>query len=66
MIKYARDKQGCIMTNDRFNDHIESMNSNVVERERLKEWIRNNCVNYTFIQGELVPNPEFLKSKGLD
>lgn len=49
MIKYARDKQGLIMTNDRYNDHIRSLDSNVAERERLKEWIRNNCISYTFI-----------------
>lgn len=64
MIKYAREKNGYIMTNDRYNDHIQSITGNVVEKERLKEWLRNNCVNFTFIQGELVPDPEFFKSKG--
>ncbi|CAD8169152.1 unnamed protein product [Paramecium octaurelia] len=61
MIQYAREKGGLILTNDRYNDHIRALESNIVERERLKEWIRNNCISYTFLQNELVPNPDQLK-----
>lgn len=49
MIDYARKKEGYILTNDRYNDHIRSLESNIIERERLKEWIRNNCISYTFL-----------------
>lgn len=49
------------MTNDRYNDHIKSLDGNIIEREKLKEWIRNNCISYSFLQNELVPNPDFLK-----
>jgi ribonuclease ZC3H12 len=51
------------MTNDRYNDHIKSLDGNILEREKLKEWIRNNCISYTFIKDELVPNPDFMKLK---
>ncbi|CAD8104596.1 unnamed protein product [Paramecium sonneborni] len=61
MIQFAREKGGLILTNDRYNDHIRALESNIVERERLKEWIRNNCISYTFLQNELVPNPDQLK-----
>ena len=49
MISHAREKGGMILTNDRYNDHIRALESNIVERERLKEWIRNNCISYTFL-----------------
>jgi len=28
----------------------------------LRQWIRKNCISYTFIQNELVPDPDFLKT----
>ena len=52
------------MTNDRYNDHIDSV-KNIVEKERLKDWIKNNCINYTFISGELCPDPEIMKAKNI-
>lgn len=49
MISYAREKNALILTNDRYNDHIKSLETKIIERERLKEWIRNNCISYTFL-----------------
>lgn len=62
MIEFGRQKGGFILTNDRYNDHIRSLDGKIVEREKLKEWIRNNCISYTFIHDELIPNPDFLKN----
>lgn len=37
------------MTNDRFNDYINYHSFNHKEREKAKNWIRNNTISYTFI-----------------
>jgi len=49
MIDLARKKNGFIVTNDRYNDHIKTLDNNIMEREKLREWIKNNCINFTFI-----------------
>ncbi|KRX00081.1 hypothetical protein PPERSA_07278 [Pseudocohnilembus persalinus] len=65
IIEYARSKQGYILTNDRFNDHINYYEFDSKKREKLKDFIRNSTISYTFIKDELVPDPDFLKSKNI-
>lgn len=65
MIEYARDKKGYILTNDRYNDHIVFYENDSKLREKLKTFVRNNCVSFTFIKDELIPDPDFLKAKNI-
>lgn len=65
VIEYAKSKNGYIMTNDRFNDHINYFEFDQKQREKLKNWIRNNCISFTFIKDELMPDPDFLKTKNI-
>lgn len=51
-IGYARDKNGIIISNDRFWDHIEDDPS-------IKAWIRTHTCSYTFAGDDFLPNPKF-------
>ncbi len=40
VISYSREKKAYILTNDRYNDHINYLSFDSKEKERLKTWIR--------------------------
>lgn len=54
---------GCIVTNDRYNDHIEKAKNekgNKARKERLK-WIRDHCISFTFVRDDFLPvNSNFI------
>lgn len=57
-IEYATLHDACIMTNDRYNDHIERQKDDRTKR-KVKKWIREHCISFTFVRDELLPNPKF-------
>lgn len=47
IIDYAKRKNAYIVTNDRYNDHIENYSKNDPQlKKKLKDWMRNNCIRY--------------------
>jgi len=58
-IEYAKNHNGFIVTNDRYNDHIEKQPS---EREKAvdRKFIRDHSISFTFIRDEFMPNPDFV------
>lgn len=47
IIDYAKKKQAYIVTNDRYNDHIEKYSKgDQTRKKKLKDWVRNNCIRY--------------------
>eukprot|EP01088_Endostelium_zonatum_P008165 TRINITY_DN2079_c0_g1_i2.p1 TRINITY_DN2079_c0_g1~~TRINITY_DN2079_c0_g1_i2.p1 ORF type:complete len:925 (-),score=308.71 TRINITY_DN2079_c0_g1_i2:55-2829(-) len=64
-IKYAEDRWGVIVTNDRYNDHVKKKGKGGEEEERrVKRWIRSHCISFTFVRDEFLPNPDFVWPKG--
>lgn len=64
IIDYAKKKQAYIVTNDRYNDHIEKYSKgDQTRKKKLKDWVRNNCISFTFVGKEFIPNPDFLNEK---
>jgi len=51
-LKYAQEKEAVIVTNDRYEDHIEK------EKGR-RRWIREHCCSFTFAGDDFLPNPDF-------
>eukprot|EP01017_Pseudomicrothorax_dubius_P008671 TRINITY_DN12867_c0_g1_i2.p1 TRINITY_DN12867_c0_g1~~TRINITY_DN12867_c0_g1_i2.p1 ORF type:complete len:501 (+),score=87.67 TRINITY_DN12867_c0_g1_i2:731-2233(+) len=63
IIDYAMRKEAFIVTNDRYNDHIEKFsNQSAEKRKMLQKWIRGNCISFAFIGDDFMPNPEFLNA----
>jgi hypothetical protein len=58
-IFWARKNDAIIVTNDRYWDHIDKHTNNS-EKKKIKKWIRNHCMSYTFVKNEFLPNPDFL------
>ncbi len=47
IIDYAKKKSAYIVTNDRYNDHIDNYSKNDPNlKKKLRDWIRNNCIRY--------------------
>ena len=45
IIEYAKKKGAYIVTNDRFNDHIDKYSKKDINKKKaLRDWIRNNCI----------------------
>ena len=51
-LKYAQEKQAVIVTNDRYEDHIE-------KDKGSRRWIREHCCSFTFAGDDFLPNPDF-------
>eukprot|EP00727_Mastigamoeba_balamuthi_P005036 m51a1_g14530 hypothetical protein (779) ;mRNA; r:930818-933662 len=62
-IQYARSHPpACIVTNDRFWDHIEKLEG--AARQSTLAWIRSHCISFTFVRDEFLPNPDFVFPDG--
>jgi len=51
-IQFAKQKEGIIVSNDRFWDLIDKDPS-------LKDWLRSHVCSYTFAGQDFLPNPDF-------
>ena len=50
MIEYAKTKGAFIITNDRYNDHIQNYSKNDLNKKKiLKDWIRSHCMRYFIV-----------------
>lgn len=58
-IKYAKAKDGCIITNDRYWDFIDKCQKAGENRALHVHWMRSHCISYTFVEDEFLPNPDF-------
>jgi hypothetical protein len=57
ILNYARDNNGFVLSNDLFNDHLNSLTVESV-RNSMKVWLRDHRCGYTFTpQGEFLCNP---------
>ena len=57
IIRYAKDNNGFIVSNDFFADHIRNMD-NHSSQQSMFHWIRENRSGYTFVGNqEFMPNP---------
>ena len=57
IIRYAKDNNGFIVSNDFFADHIRNMD-NHSSQQSMFHWIRENRCGYTFVGNqEFMPNP---------
>jgi ribonuclease ZC3H12 len=63
IIEYAKNKGAYIVTNDRYNDHIQNYSKgDINKKKKLKEWIRGNCISFTFIGKDFIPDPDFVNT----
>jgi len=63
IIEYAKNKGAFIVTNDRYNDHIQNYSKNDINKKKtLKEWIRNHCISFAFIGKDFIPDPDFINN----
>ncbi len=46
------------MTNDRYWDHVDKQPE--AQRGRIRHWIRDHCISFTFVRNEFLPNPDFV------
>jgi len=61
LIEYAKSHNAYVITNDRFKDHLEKYGGgDMRKRQAIIKWFKNYIINFSFINGEFVPNPDFL------
>jgi hypothetical protein len=66
IINYARTYSGFIITNDFFQDHLNSLEENTMKLS-LKLWLSENRVSYTFVSGQqFLINPNSLLAHRLE
>jgi len=58
-IEYAKRHHACIVTNDRYNDHIDKQ-QNEREKATVRKFIRDHSISFTFVRDEFMPNPDFV------
>ncbi|GAM19487.1 hypothetical protein SAMD00019534_026620 [Acytostelium subglobosum LB1] len=58
-IQYAKKHGAMIVTNDRYNDHINKQETEA-ERQKARRFIREHCISFTFARHEFLPNPDFV------
>jgi hypothetical protein len=51
-LQYAKTKNGFVVSNDRFWDHIK-------KHPEAKDWIREKTCSFTFAGDDFLPNPDF-------
>lgn len=56
IIKYAKENNGFIISNDFFTDHIRNI-GNHSSKQSMFHWIRENRCSYTFVDKAFMPNP---------
>lgn len=56
ILGYARERDGFVITNDMFRDHIAKM-EDPTEQEQWRQWCSQRVVPYTFVGDEFVPEP---------
>jgi len=60
VIEYGMKHDACIVTNDRYWDHVEKSIAlgKKAKKETLK-WIREHLISFTFVRDDFLPNPDF-------
>eukprot|EP01138_Halocafeteria_seosinensis_P009217 gb/GECG01009419.1/.p1 GENE.gb/GECG01009419.1/~~gb/GECG01009419.1/.p1 ORF type:complete len:449 (+),score=60.01 gb/GECG01009419.1/:1-1347(+) len=56
IIGYAKERDGFVVTNDMFRDHIAKAD-NTSEQEAMRSWCSERIIPYTFVGDEFVPEP---------
>lgn len=54
-IRYARQHDACIVSNDRYWDWVQKQR----DPGPATRWIRTHTISFTFVRDEFVPNPDF-------
>lgn len=55
-IEYAMQHNSCIVTNDRYNDHVDKLALRTdMNKNDTKKWLREHCISYTFVRDEFMP-----------
>eukprot|EP00903_Cladosiphon_okamuranus_P014164 g13163.t1 len=57
-IKYAMARDGYVVTNDLYRDHIKGIDGRK-KADAARRWIKTRCISYTFVVDEFFPNPDF-------
>jgi hypothetical protein len=57
-INYAMKHDACIVSNDRYWDHIDRLKTEN-EKRMMKQWLRGHVISFTFVRDEFLPNPNF-------
>lgn len=57
-IRYAQQRNGVIVSNDLYRDHIDKIAS---ERDKagMRRWLREHIISFTFVRNDFLPNPDF-------
>lgn len=58
-IQYAGMHDGCVVTNDLFRDHVDSMIGSRERKAERRAWIASHRISYTWVGNEFFPNPNF-------
>lgn len=55
-IRYAKQKNAYMVTNDKFRDYINKFEGK--EKVNERKWIQQHSVSYTFHKDEFIANPD--------
>lgn len=58
MIEYASERDGWVLTNDMYRDHVGRLEGG--DAAALQHWLRRRLISYTLAGRELIPNPSAL------
>jgi hypothetical protein len=54
-IKYAQQRNGVIVSNDLYRDHIDKLPESA--KGGMRKWLREHVISFTFVRNDFVPNP---------
>lgn len=65
IIEFAMGKKAFIVSNDTFRDFKEDSKVPMIKKVKIKEYLKDHLMSYTFIKDEFIPNPDFVKTKNI-
>lgn len=58
-IQYAGMYDGCVVTNDMYRDHIETMSGPRERKAAMRGWLVAHLISFTWVRNDFLPNPNF-------
>lgn len=65
IVEFALDKKAFLVSNDKFKEFREDTKLPMNKRVRVREFLRDNLMSYTFFKDDFYPNPEFKKNNNI-
>lgn len=65
ILSYAREHRGYVVSNDLFNDHINSLSSDE-QKDNIRLFLQHHRCGFTFVDDEIILNPHSGLTEFLD